>query len=88
VNAGTLDSRHAEVLAFEAGGSWTYEGMKTTVVLERFGIGMTRYYQLLNHALDLPAAAEFDPPTVARLRRIRDARLAQRSTTRGHSDVS
>lgn len=77
-----LDSRYAEVIAFEAAGSWTYEGLKTTVVAERFGVGMPRYYQLLNHALDLPAAAEFHPSAVARLRRIRDARLAHRSTRR------
>lgn len=76
-----LDSRYAEVLAFEAAGRWTHAGIKEAIVRDRFDISYTRYSQILHHVLNLPAALVWDPATVTRLRRIRDARAAHRRGT-------
>jgi hypothetical protein len=62
-----LSNRHAEVIAFEAAGTWRRRGNKEAVVRERFGYSMTRYHQVLGHAIQLPGALEFDPVTVHRL---------------------
>jgi Protein of unknown function (DUF3263) len=66
------------VLAFERSW-WTSPGAKEREILDVFGMSPTRYYQVLNELIDQPAAAQFDPVLVARLRRRRDARGRLRS---------
>jgi hypothetical protein len=66
------------VLAFERSW-WTSPGVKEREILDVLGMSPTRYYQVLNELIDEPAAAQFDPALVARLRRRRDARGRLRS---------
>ena len=70
-----LDMR---MLAFERSW-WRTPGAKEREILGAFGISSTRYYQLLNELIDQPAAAQFDPALVARLRRRRADRNRLRS---------
>ncbi|MFJ1749763.1 DUF3263 domain-containing protein [Streptomyces sp. NPDC088116] len=74
---GELSERDRAVLAVEARG-WPGPGAKERAVREQLGISPTRYYQLLNALLDDPRAAEHDPVTVNRLRRVRQARRERR----------
>lgn len=53
---------------------WKQAGAKESAVREQFGLSATRYYQVLNRLLDLPAALETDPSLVGRLRRMREER--------------
>ncbi|WP_243061106.1 DUF3263 domain-containing protein [Nocardioides sp. SR21] len=76
-----LTERDRAILDFERQW-WKYAGAKEAAVLEQFGMSATRYYQVLNDLLEQPAALEYDAQLVARLRRIRDGRRAQRSPTR------
>ena len=73
-----LSERDRAVLTFEKQ-YWKYSGAKEQAIRDRFGLSATRYYQVLNALLDNPAAQEFEPVVVKRLRRIRAAR--QRSRT-------
>ncbi|MFC4471851.1 DUF3263 domain-containing protein [Streptomyces xiangluensis] len=66
-----------DVLALERRG-WASPGAKERAIREELGMGPVRYYQLLNALLDAPRALAHDPVTVNRLRRIRDARRAER----------
>ncbi|MFJ2559111.1 MULTISPECIES: DUF3263 domain-containing protein [unclassified Streptomyces] len=68
-----LSGRDRAVLAMEGRG-WPGPGAKEREIRERLGLSPTRYYQLLNALLDDPRAAEHDPVTVNRLRRVRAAR--------------
>ncbi|MFD5751234.1 DUF3263 domain-containing protein [Streptomyces sp. NPDC127033] len=72
-----LSARDRAVLAMEGRG-WPGPGAKEREIRERLGLSPTRYYQLLNALLDDPAAAEHDPVTVNRLRRVRAARRERR----------
>lgn len=77
-----LRARERGLLDFER--DWrAHEGRKEQAVRERFGISAARYYQLLNAVLDLPAARDYDPLLVARLRRRRDTRARARAALRG-----
>ncbi len=53
-------------------------GAKAVAVRNRFGMSLTRYYQLLNRTLDRPEALEYDPMLVHRLRRRRETRRRTR----------
>lgn len=75
--AGELTERDRAILAFERRW-WRYAGAKEQAIRERLGMSATRYYQLLNAALDKPAALAHDPLLVKRLRRLRSARQRQR----------
>ncbi|WP_411760373.1 DUF3263 domain-containing protein [Streptomyces tunisiensis] len=66
-----------EVLALERRGVVS-PGAKERVIREELGLAPVRYYQLLNALLDDPRALAHDPVTVNRLRRVRDARRAER----------
>lgn len=57
---------------------WKLAISKERAVRERFGFSPTRYYQLLNRAVDLPAALAYDPMLVRRLRRLRASRRRRR----------
>lgn len=66
------------ILDFEAL-HWKYAGGKEAQIRERFGFSATRYYQLLNHLIDTPAALAYDPMLVKRLQRLRTARARRRT---------
>ena len=72
-----LDPLARDLLDFE-GGSWKLTIAKERAIRERFGLSPTRYYQLLNRVVDLPAALGYDPMLVRRLRRIRASRRRKR----------
>jgi hypothetical protein len=73
------EAEHA-ILAFETRW-WRYAGAKETAGREQFDMSMIRYYQVLNALLDDARALVADPVTVRRLRRLRDGRRRQRTTT-------
>lgn len=75
-----LTRAQMEVLEFERAW-WKYPGYREGVILERFGHSPTRHSQLVQHIIDLPAAAEYDPALVRSLQEKREARRAHR--TRG-----
>ncbi|RLU86951.1 hypothetical protein CTZ27_24555 [Streptomyces griseocarneus] len=77
VSLSELSERDRSVLAFERR-SWTGAGAKERAIREELGLTPTRYYQLLNALLDDEAALAFDPVTVNRLRRVREARRGRR----------
>ena len=72
-----LEPEDRVVLEFERL-DWLSNGRKEVEIRERFGVSATRYYQRLNHLLDVPAAEVFDPELVHRLRRVRERRRAAR----------
>ena len=78
----SLSELEMRLLAFER--SWWHSpGAKEREILDVLGLSPTRYYQLLNELIDQPAAAQFDPALVARLRRRRDERSTLRSGREG-----
>ncbi|GAA3061195.1 DUF3263 domain-containing protein [Streptomyces glomeratus] len=72
-----LNPREKAVLALE-GRSFSGPGAKERAIREQLGLAPVRYYQLLNALLDDPRALAHAPVTVNRLRRLRDARRAER----------
>jgi len=80
-----LDEQERKILEFEAQW-WRWAGAKEQAISDRFDLGATRYYQLLNGLLDRPEALEFDPMLVKRLRRIRSTRQRARSAARSQVD--
>ena len=62
--------------------AWSLTAPKERAIRERFGISMTRYHQLLTRILDDPDALAYDPMTVRRLRRVREARRRRRVADR------
>lgn len=63
--------RIRSVLDFEAG--WTsHGGAKARAIRAEFGWSTTRYYQVLDAALETPEALHHDPMLVRRLLRLRD----------------
>lgn len=74
----SLTNLEMRILAFERSW-WRSPGAKEREILEVLEMAPTRYYQLLNELIDRPAAAQFDPALVARLRRRRAVRNKLRS---------
>lgn len=72
-----LSPRELAILALERSG-FAAPGAKERAIREQLGLAPVRYYQLLNALLDDRRALERDPVTVNRLRRVRDARRAER----------
>jgi Protein of unknown function (DUF3263) len=72
-----LTERDVEILDFERSW-WKHAGVKEQAIRERFDMSATRYYQLLNDLLENPAALNYDPILVKRLRRLRTYRQRQR----------
>ncbi|MEU3094227.1 DUF3263 domain-containing protein [Streptomyces sp. NPDC006967] len=72
-----LGRRGRDVLALERRG-FAGPGVKERAIREELGLAPVRYYQLLNALLDDPRALAHDPVTVNRLRRVREARRAER----------
>jgi hypothetical protein len=75
--APALGEREQQILAFEARW-WKHAGSKEQAIRDTFGLGSTRYYQLLNALLDDPAALAHNPVVVGRLRRLRSTRARTR----------
>jgi len=76
-----LSERSRSILEFERQW-WKYAGAKEQAIRELFDMSATRYYQVLNGLLDDPAALEFDPMLIKRLRRMRASRQRARSARR------
>ncbi|MDH6585512.1 hypothetical protein M2161_004618 [Streptomyces sp. SAI-133] len=72
-----LDPRERDILALERR-SFAGPGAKERAIREELGLAPVRYYQLLNALLDDERALAHDPVTVNRLRRVRQARRAER----------
>ncbi|GLW49721.1 hypothetical protein Stsp02_53820 [Streptomyces sp. NBRC 14336] len=77
MNQEPLNPREQSVLALERRGFPT-PGAKERAIREELDLSPVRYYQLLNALLDDPRALAHDPVTVNRLRRVREARRAER----------
>jgi hypothetical protein len=75
--ASPLDQAARDILDFERE-SWKLTMTKERAIRECFGFSPTRYHQLLNRAVDHPAALAYDPMLVRRLRRLRDSRRRTR----------
>lgn len=73
----TLTDTEAAILAIERL-RWKHYGLKEAAVLDRFGMSMTRYFQVLNALIDRPEALAAEPGLVRRLVRLREARRAVR----------
>lgn len=74
-----LSDTEKNILDFEQQ-HWKYAGAKEAAIREQFGVSLTRHTQRLNALLDRPEALAYAPATVKRLRRLRDARRAVRSS--------
>ena len=72
-----LTQRDLDILDFERTW-WKHAGVKEQAIKERFDMSATRYYQILNELLEQPAAMEYDPILVKRLKRLRVYRQRQR----------
>ncbi|GAA2224607.1 DUF3263 domain-containing protein [Streptomyces nogalater] len=72
-----LGSREQAILALERR-AFPGPGAKERAIREELDLSPVRYYQLLNALLDDERALAHDPVTVNRLRRIRQARRAER----------
>lgn len=71
-----LTERDRAILEFER--SWWKESRpKEAVILERFELSATRYYQILSELIDSDEAYAEDPLVIRRLRRQRDRRRRQ-----------
>lgn len=72
-----LPERDRRILDFER--DWTGgAGAKEEAIRAELGLSTTRYYQVLNAAIDNPAAVVYDPMLVRRLQRMRRATMSTR----------
>ncbi|MFZ0494051.1 MAG: DUF3263 domain-containing protein [Acidimicrobiia bacterium] len=71
-----LSQRDKMVLDFERSW-WMLPGPKDRTIREHLGIGAGVYYRALRRLVDDPEAADYDPLTIRRLRRVQ----AKRSRT-------
>jgi hypothetical protein len=78
VDADALTDRERDVLDFEKRW-WRHAGAKEQAIHDRFDLSPTRYYQVLNALLERPAALEYDPVLIKRLRRLRASRSRRRT---------
>ena len=75
----TLTDLEFRILEFERSW-WRFAGAKESAIKELFDLSAPRYYQILNDLIDRQDALEASPMLVKRLRRLRDARTAARTT--------
>lgn len=61
---------------------WKHLGLRDTAVLVLFGLSPIAYSQALQSIIDRPEAETWDAEYVRRLRRVRDARMADRPSRR------
>ena len=76
-----LTKLEIEMLDFERTW-WRYAGVKESSIKELFNLTPPAYYQLLNNLIDRNEALIAEPILVKRLRRLRDGRMAQRSSSK------
>jgi hypothetical protein len=77
--ASGLSDLEGKILDFERNW-WRYAGAKESAIKELFDLSPPRYYQLLNDLIDREDALLASPMLVKRLRRLRQARMAARSS--------
>lgn len=77
-----LTTHQREILEFEREW-WRYAGAKEQAIRAQFDCDTAAYYAELDQIIDTPAALEFDPMLVKRLRRLRAQRQRQRAQRRG-----
>jgi hypothetical protein len=58
-----------------AAAHYRYEGNRVEAARDRFALSQTAFWQTVARLLDDPEVAAAEPGRVARLRRVRDARL-------------
>ena len=75
----TLTDLETRILEFERNW-WRFAGAKETAIKDLFDLTAPRYYQLLNDLIDRDDALEASPMLVKRLRRLREARMAARTS--------
>ena len=75
----TLTDLETRILDFERNW-WRFAGAKETAIKDLFDLSAPRYYQLLNDLIDRYDALEASPMLVKRLRRLREARMAARTS--------
>jgi len=75
----TLTDLEVRIREFERNW-WRFAGAKETAIKELFDLTAPRYYQLLNDLIDREDALLAAPMLVKRLRRLREARMAARTT--------
>jgi hypothetical protein len=75
--SGGLSEREQSILDFERG-SWQISGPKEAAIRREMGMSTTRYYQVLGELIDDPAAYDYDPLLIRRLRIRRDERLRRK----------
>ena len=76
-----LSKLEFEMLDFERTW-WRYAGVKESSIKELFNLTPPAYYQLLNNLIDRSEALLAEPILVKRLRRLRDSRTTQRSSSK------
>jgi hypothetical protein len=79
-----LSARDRQILDFE-GRWWVVAETEETGARERFDLSPERYHAVVGRLIDLPQALAYAPLTVKRLRRLRDARIAERSAARSRA---
>ena len=72
-----LSEQDKRILDFERSW-WKHAGVKEQAIKDHFEVSATRYYQILNELLEKPAALDYDPILVKRLKRLRVYRQRQR----------
>jgi len=72
-----FSARDRAILDFERE-AWRLPPPKERQIRARLDISGSRYYSRLAELIDVPAALEYDPLTVKRLRRYRDLRRRAR----------
>ena len=72
-----LSARDMSILEFEKV-RWKHRGARDSAILLLFGLSYIAYIQILWSIVDRSAAEQYDPEHVRRLRRLRDARRADR----------
>ena len=78
---GQLSELESRILEFERQW-WEYAGAKESSIRELFQLSPSRYYEILNNLIDREEALAAAPMLVKRLRRMREARLAERHSNR------
>ena len=76
-----LSELEIKLLEFERNW-WRHAGSKESAIKELFNLTPPAYYQLLNNLIDRNEALIAEPILVKRLRRLRDSRTAQRSSSK------
>ena len=80
-NSSGLSELEIKMLDFERQW-WRYAGAKESAIKELFDLTPPAYYQMLNNLIDREDALLAEPILVKRLRRLRESRTANRSSTR------